>query len=279
MNWLGQQQREWNVASREIWELSRSHRQRVMELIVAGRRPKKATLCVLGAGNCNDLELSKLVELFCQVHLVDLDGEAVRAAIQRQNVTCDSSITVHGGLDLTGVSDELARFPPGRQPSEIELERIVVAANSYDGPSDLGPFDTVVSTCMLSQLHNAVVHSIGVNDRRSFDVLLAVRHRHLRLLTDLIQPGGRGVLVSDFTSSDTTSRLPSIPEAELPEYLATALNSGNFFHGLNPCVLASQFKYDSIIAPRVTNVQLSNPWRWNFGPRVYAVMAIEFQRR
>ncbi|MCH7990460.1 MAG: hypothetical protein IID46_15070 [Planctomycetes bacterium] len=279
MNWIRQEQINWNAASRDNWSFSSSHRQRVMELLKTDCPRETQRLCVLGAGNCNDLDLSKLVESFCEVHLVDLDGDALQAALERQGMAGHSSIVTHGGIDLTGVCDDLAQYSPHHPPSEIDLRRIIAAADSFRLPDEIGRFETVISTCLLSQLHNAVVRSVGKSHLHFLDMLKAVRHGHLRLLTDLTLPGGRGVLVSDFTSSETVSDLPIVPEAELCEFLVKTLNSGNFFHGLNPVVLASLFKQDSIIAPRVTNVELSKPWRWNFGCRVYAVVSIGFRRQ
>ena len=279
MNWLREQQVEWNTASRDKWELSSPHRRRVMALIEGSAKADRDSLCVLGAGNCNDLDLQRLAELFGSVHLVDLDGEALSAAVERQGVAGEPSIAIQGGVDLAGVCDELAKFTPSQPPGDADVERIITAAISNTAPVGPDIFDVVVSTCLLSQLHNAVVKSIGETHPRFLEMLLAVRHGHLRLLTCLVRPGGRGVLVSDFTSSDTTPELPTVPPAELPELLGRVLKQGNFFHGVNPFMLASLFQRDPVIAPLVSDVRLSRPWRWNFGPRVYAVAAIDFERK
>ena len=81
-----------------------------------------------------------------------------------------------------------------------------------------------------------------------------------------------------FVTSDSVPYLALVSEAELPEVLAEAVHSGNFFHGLNPFVLATLFQEGSPLSPLVAASQLLRPWRWDFGVRHYAVTAVRFQR-
>ncbi|HWO13253.1 MAG TPA: hypothetical protein VNN80_27320, partial [Polyangiaceae bacterium] len=62
-----------------------SHRARLTELLLArgeavasaGAAPR---LCVLGAGNCGDLDLERLASRYRSIHLVDIDADALAQA-------------------------------------------------------------------------------------------------------------------------------------------------------------------------------------------------------
>ena len=72
MNPLIRQQLDLNQSTRTYWESFGFHRGRITELL-AGPSNGRGRLCILGAGNCNDLDLTKLLEVFEQVVFVDLD--------------------------------------------------------------------------------------------------------------------------------------------------------------------------------------------------------------
>ena len=63
----------------------RPHRQRVMQLIEATVRDLAgvddtrtlSSIVLLGAGNCHDVSLNRLAELFRRIHLVDVDLSAI----------------------------------------------------------------------------------------------------------------------------------------------------------------------------------------------------------
>src|SRR5687767_6985847 len=68
---------------RDLWERYRGHRQRVtaeiLALAPAGAEPG-GRVCLLGAGNANDLELEALASRFDEIHLVDIDPGALSRA-------------------------------------------------------------------------------------------------------------------------------------------------------------------------------------------------------
>ena len=68
-----------NAESRDQWNAFSGHRQKVSALLGAGAEPRAGRLCVLGAGNCNDLDLASLLQAHREVHLVDLDAVALAA--------------------------------------------------------------------------------------------------------------------------------------------------------------------------------------------------------
>ena len=232
------------------------------------------SLCVLGAGNSNDLDLRLLCSAFGRVHLVDLDREALEQGALQQQAMPNSGLCLHGNMDISGVLDRIAGWQSGTNVDEqIELLR------SPPAPIIPAPFDVVASTGLLTQLLDSVVLALGPDHPRLFDAISAVRQRHLRLLIEILAPAGTAVLVTEIVSSDTFPQLPKLRESELPQAIAQEIARQNFFTGVNPAVLKSLFETDSVLAPLVERVEVSLPWRWQFTERIYAVCALVIKRR
>ena len=64
----------------------------------------------------------------------------------------------------------------------------------------------------------------------------------------------------------------------LKHTIAEQVQKRNFFHGTNPFLIERVFRTDAILAPRLSNLRLYDPWLWNLGPRTYAVCAVAFTR-
>ena len=91
-----------NRSTRDHWRYFAPHRAQIQGLIlpdVGKVRHGGRSLCVLGAGNCNDVDLKALTEAFEEVHLVDLDAPALEAAVERQGVKESPRMKLHGGID------------------------------------------------------------------------------------------------------------------------------------------------------------------------------------
>jgi hypothetical protein len=279
MNWLTEEHVRRNTAARDDWESAGPHRQRVTAELVRGFPPLTETLCVLGAGNCNDLDLPRLLDVFREVHLVDLDSAALEAGIDRQGVSDHPAVRLHGGVEVTGIWDRLADYSPDAPPDDETLTALAADAWSFAGPALPGPFGMVASHCLLSQLVEAVVRTVGEGHPRFLEILDTVRGRHLRLLAELTRPGGYGLMVTDIVSSETAPELQTLSDKALPDALKRMIEARNFFHGLNPFVLATLYQDDPRIAPEIQASQLLRPWRWHACGRIYAVTGIKFQRR
>lgn len=280
MNRVAQLQADRNAATRPNWDLFEPHRRRVTELLLAQTGDGTKRLCVLGAGNANDLDLARLLPQFAEVHLVDLDATALAEGQRRQALESGVAgrLHLHGGVDVTGVAELLSRWTPAAPPSDDEAVSCVRLAAEAAVPTLPAPFDVVASVCLLTQLADSVVNSVGQQHARFVELLLAVRTRHVRLLVELLAPGGAGLLITDVVSSDTCPELKNVPEGQLAELLQRAIAARNFFHGANPFVLAQLLRSEVRLAPLVGRVELLAPWRWNLGPRVYAVCAVVFSR-
>jgi hypothetical protein len=278
MNPLVKLQTHFNASSAAGWEAYASQRQMVTELLAGDDLAPRGSLCVLGAGNCNDLDLPALLGAFREVHLVDLDEEALVRGMARQGLTSHAGLIRHGSVDVTGMLERMAKWSADSTISGEDLAacRDAPARQASRLPA---PFDTVASTCLLSQLLLAVADRLGEKHPRFLDVLQAIRWGHLRLMLDLLAPGGRGVLMTDLVSSDTCAELRTVPDHELPGLLNQLIEARNFYHGINPAVLYSLLATDPLLSPQVTALAASQPWRWDMGARVYAVCAFRFRKK
>lgn len=256
------------------------HRQKTMELIsmaageLHGRSERK--ISILGAGNCMDLDLPQLMTLFSGVSLLDLDLTAVESGVRAVTILTSSQLQIVAPIDL---ASPLATT----QASALsEAAAITQFCKELVAPLAAMPVETadvVVSTCVLSQMLSAMANLVTDKHPQFLPLIQAVRRGHLVRMLQLLKPGGRGILISDLVSSETTAELASINEASLPQLLAQALATGNFFSGLHPGVMLQDFGTAPGIAAMIESPVMTAPWRWQMGPRTYAVYAITFRKK
>ena len=267
-----------NLDSRDRWSEYAGHRERVTQLLIQSA-PTGGRLLVLGAGNCNDLDLSALLEVFAEIHLADLDSEALKEGVLRQHVHTHPAMRLHGGTDLMGIIEACSRWKANAAVDANEIDAVINSARQHVWPFMKNYFDVSASIGLLSQLTEIVIQSIGETHPRMMDLLTAVRGRHMQLLVESVRPGGRAVLITEIVSSSSYPSLRDTPETELTSVLHRLIANRNFFTGLNPVVLKFLWHESPELAPLVDQVQLSSPWLWNFGPRVYACYALSGIRR
>jgi hypothetical protein len=270
-------QREFNQESRDRWESFAGHREKVTRLLGSGVAPATGRLCVLGAGNCNDLGLATLLETYREVHLVDLDAEALAAGLRRQSVATHPGLHQHGNFDVTGMLDVMSTWSPQARIDPTDVAACADVPVQSIAPLLPGPFEVVVSTCLLSQLILYLVHTVGEGHPQFLMLLQSVRAGHLRLLTHLVAPGGTAILITDVVSSETVPTLGSVPDAALSGLLARLIRERNFFHGVNPAVLDTLATHDPVLRTHKLNQETLSPWRWDLGPRLYLVSAMRYR--
>ena len=247
-------------------------------LIIQHSPPGTGRLCVLGAGNCNDLDLSRLARFYPEIHLIDLDGEALLAGTARQSIADLSNLHLHTGIDVTGVLETLSMCHPG-QLNQENIDRAISQARGFVGLSFLGSFDTVVSTCLLTQIMDSVA-SLCCARRLPLGLLQALRLRHFRLLAELLSPGGTGILVTDFSSSDIVPELSEIPNKALSLLGDELIRHHLHFSGTNPRKIRALFETDPLLSSLVHQVQVTQPWLWNLTPnRCFIVCAVQFKEK
>ena len=270
-------QAEFNAESRGQWDAFEAHRRRVSALLGAGTTEGGTRLCVLGAGNCNDLELPALLASHREVHLVDLDPAALDAGVARQGVADHPSLVRHGGIDVTGMLESIGSWSPLSPITDAELNALAQWPADRVGLALPGPFDHVASTCLLSQLLDSAYRAIGDRHPRFRIVVRALRDGHLRLLARLVSPGGRGTLITDVTSSEHFPPLPDVPEHDLADLLPTLERNRAYIAGVLPRSIIAALRAEIGRGLGVIGFETIPPWRWRLHSRIYLVWALRWR--
>jgi hypothetical protein len=272
-------QARFNLSTRSHWEHFAAHRAQVEQLLLPDCSPPAGRLCVLGAGNCNDLDLPRLAERFDEIHLVDLDPMAVAQAVRRQGLESSSKIKVHAPVDLTGIAEMLGSWN-GRAPAAGEIDALIRQAADAPHPALGGRFDVVLSTCILSQIVGYARDALGRSHPRCADLRIAVRQRHLRLIVDLLAPGGSGLIVSDLATAVSSQALagPTAGSTALEGVMKNLIGRRHAFAGLDPDAVQAGLR-DPRVGPLVGDVQFIRPWLWTLGPeKAFLVYALRLRR-
>jgi len=269
------------------WVLFGSHRRAIERLIIPAAEPplgdraappRRPTLCVLGAGNCNDLDLKHLVQVFAEVHLVDIDPSALEAAVRRQGVENLPAIKRHTPFDLTAAAPTVSAWAEG-PPTASEIDRTIQAISNSPRP-DLGHFDVVLSPCVLSQLIEPIRLALDRGRHARYrEIRAALRARHLRTMTHLLRPRGRGVLAIDLASSKMEPRLPQAHDDDLPAVMQRLVSDRRIFTGLSPAEIAETVQSDPPLRREVADLRFTKPWLWHMGLRKsFLVYGVLFRR-
>jgi hypothetical protein len=262
------------------WTLYAHHRERLTDAILASsacfgaRRPR---MCILGAGECNDVDLSRLSATYSEIHLVDIDPEALARGVSRQTPSVRMRLRPHAGIDLSGMTKHLAKWRRV-PPTSAQIDAVGRLASASVLQRLQGPFDVVVSACVLTQMAFALREGLGDGHCSLWPARLSLIATHLHTLINLTAAGGVSLFVSDMVSSD----LYPVHELEPGESLRGVMNrvveSGAVFHTANPSLIRALLDGDSF-CDRLLGTQLLEPWLWT-GPldRTYLVYAIRMDR-
>ncbi|MCH2183375.1 MAG: hypothetical protein MK108_15355 [Mariniblastus sp.] len=258
----------------EEWDLSRIHREIVTSMVMSAVQRKQGDLCILGAGPCNDIELNPLIEHFHRLVLVDVDTASVKQGLARQGVLLDERQLQVAAVDMAGMKDQLDVY--ARYPTPELLEQLKEIAEQHVPQLETGKFSVVASTCMLSQLMFKAYECVAERNEDFGHLLFNIRKRHIEVMLDLLCPGGVGLLITDFVSSE------SLPEILTTEQLEPVLRKGiaekNFFHGMNPQMIQQTFRAPAV-DEQLDSLEITSPWRWPTSRRVYACLAFKFQKK
>jgi hypothetical protein len=248
----------------------------VTELAVQARGE---VLAVLGAGNCNDLDLEVLSRSFREIHLVDLDYEALRRARARQKPDVARKLVLRAPVDLSGALHRLMSFR--RRPS-IEAQLASLPSACTDSVLAAVPerFDAVLSACVLSQLLHACAVAMTPSHPHLPAVSCALVLAHVRSTALLLKPGGTGVLVTDMASSEASRDNESWGGQERETLARNLEESHRCASGTGPAFLARLMDGDRVLTPLLDGApQPVKPWVWQFGETLsYLVHAMVFRR-
>jgi hypothetical protein len=256
--------RRWAPAREAAWAL------------LDGCVPSGARLAVAGAGNGDDLPLTRLARRAGRVDLLDLDAGALRVA--RRRVSWDRRHAVQAiEQDVTGGAADVvvrAAVAAGGARARGTAAPVVPA-----GAVGEGPYDVVVCDLLLTQLLYPALRRGGL-DGPAIDAVLL---RDGQGLTDAVvarlhaaAPGGTVVILHDllgwwdghpqpFTLDEVLARGAADPAAAL----ALAVR-GSLPYGCDPWLASRR------AGAEVTETRL---WRWPFAPGAdYVVFGLVTRR-
>jgi hypothetical protein len=271
------------------WQRYQDHRGHVLALALAAETAPAVTastpatfggdIAIFGAGNGSDLDLPRLAHSFREIHLVDLDGDALERARQELPAAVRERVIPHAPVDLSGFMNHLDAWGESF-PDDATLGQTAFAAarTIMDG---LGrDFDVVLSTGVLSQLivpfHRAWIAS-RLNWERLDAAIIAV---HLATLVGSMRPGGRGALAFDVLSSKDAPMLSTLMDrgaAEVQAAVDREVTAGRLSLRPHPTTLLQQLQFAGM-ASMVAEPRLTAPWLWNLGDAVQLVYGLLFRR-
>ncbi len=268
-----------NATSREHWEAFGEHRRHLTEVLLQGAKAGQSRLCVLGAGNANDLELPALLAAHGEVHLVDIDADSLALGASRQGVAEHRGLRLHSGVDVTAALGSISGWTPLSHLQSADFRFLSEMPASRVTPKLPGRFDCVASTCLLSQIWETAAHALGRSHRQLAEVDAALVIGHLRLMAQLVISGGNAILVSEVVSSDTLPQLAEMSSDEIESLLPKLRREGNHFRGAHPQQLLAVLRSDAHLGPRLIESSALAPWRWRLHNRSYLVNAMTFRLR
>jgi hypothetical protein len=267
-----------NRETGDLWERFRGHRQRVTAEILAlapgGDDARGGRLCLLGAGNANDLDLEALAARFDEVHLVDIDPAALSRTTDRQSPAVRAKLRSHAPVDLSGLYHLLERRT--RLASSDAMVTAGTAEVTRQLPSEL---DVVASCCVLSQIAWALEHLASPDGRAVPTLEQALLRIHLRAILRIIRPKGAGLLVSDLTSSLFYPGLNELAPGEDLRALTQRLAAERAAYTVcNPELVRLTIHHDAELAVTCQPPMLGEPWLWT-GPKALTYLVYPFVLR
>jgi len=247
-----------NRDTRDLGEAFRGHRQRVTAEILTLAPTQGGRLCLLGAGNANDLDLEALAARFDEVHLVDIDPGALSRATGRQSPSVRAKLRSHAPVDLSGLYHQLERKT--RLPPVDEMVTAGTAEVIRQLPSE---FDVVASCCVLSQMAWALEYLASPDGKPVPALEQALLRIHLRTILRVMRPTGAALLVSDLTSSLYYPPLDELAPDEDLRALTLQLAARRIAYTVcNPELVRQILRHDPELAQAWLPPTMGEPWLW-----------------
>jgi hypothetical protein len=253
-----------NTSALPHFEAFRVHREQTTRHIAAHAHPD-ARLCVLGAGNAYDLELERLLTQFAEVHLVDIDADAVTRAAARVPAPLRTRLFVHAPIDLSGLFHDIERFAR-LQVTPEDLMRVPALGAKRIAAALPGPFEVVASTCLLTQLQLSLLSLLGDQHRLFAALRELLSLTHLRTLAQLSKSGGHALLFTDLCEAAVFPPGRPRSDADLPELMNELVAAGHVVHSSHPGLLQHTLRGDPVLCRAFGPTAPSPPWLWQNGP-------------
>jgi len=256
----------------DFWERYAPHRHRLMN--AACSPGAHGDIAVFGAGNGTDVDVDTLSRSFNQIHLIDLDTEAIERARDRLPSRLRDRTFLHGDVDLSGFLDRLDEWAEGVPPPETWGRPAMSAA--HRNVARIGrTFDFALSTCVLSQLprpyHRAWVASLG--DWQVIEVVISAVY--LASVTGVVHAGGSGFIAIDVLGSDRARELEAMSrasDAQLHDFVEQRLDRDGWEPNPDPRQLVTALR------TLVSSPGLIQPWLWDVGAHLRLVYGLSFSK-
>jgi hypothetical protein len=263
-----------NRLTRSYGERYANHRRHLMALLasVGGGRE----IAVFGAGNCTDLDPAQLAHDFSEIHLFDLDGEALERARQSFAAPARAQVKTHAEVELSGLLDRLDEWGE-HFPSVAGLTRAAAEAIHALRRRIGRTFHVVLSDCILSQLSVPYRRHWVLPDGAWNAFSETLSGIHLATIAGSVAQGGRGVIAFDVIDSTVAPELEGVPsdDADALEDVARRLSANGLM--AHPSEIVRRLSSPSL-APFLEAPRLSRPWLWNTGT-TQLVYGLSFDRR
>jgi hypothetical protein len=240
------------------------HREHLMRLLATvGGAP---SIGIFGAGNCTDLDAERLAADFSEVHLIDVDAEALERGRESFPPAARDRVVIHAGIDLSGFEDRIDEWGD-RFPEGTELGRAAVASIRSILKQVGRTFDVVLSDCILSQLPIAYRRAWVTSRTNWSSLFTAITAVHLGSLVGSLERGGRCAVACDALGSKTAPELRDRVDAtpdELQQFVKEGLAQGKFALDPDPGSLLKGLAVPGL-RDLVDSPQVTEPWLWDTG--------------
>jgi hypothetical protein len=259
------------------WEDYSGHREKLMRLLATvGPAPD---IGIFGAGNCTDLDTERLAHDYGEVHLIDIDQEALERGRESFPDEVRDRVVLHGGIDLSGFADKIDEWGDAF-PDQNALRRAAIEAMQSVRRSVDRTFHVVISDCILSQLP-ITYRRAWVTSRTHWSALYtAITAVHLGSLVGSLRPRGWGAIACDALGSKTAPELRNLVNAspdELQAFVKAGLENDSIALDPDPRTLLSGLAVPGL-RELVDSPRITEPWLWNTGDMLL-VYGLIFQRR
>ena len=273
------QQKRSNKDSLKYHPHFEAHRLKQTEVLLSCLNKSTKSVCVLGAGNCYDLNLDALVNQVESVHLVDIDREALTRARSKLHTKLRDKITLHAPVDVSGANKYLEDWRDMRVQAEDLMTFPEAAVESLLDKLG-GQFDVVLSSCLLSQLQLVYRQVMGESHPLYQAGIVTLIITHFRLLLSLCKSGGRALFVSDVSSNDIAPLDQYQQGSSMLDPLTELGRTNQLFNYLEPQFLQTLNEQDPFLHAQIRSNNLLDAWLWKNGPlRTFLVYAMELERR
>lgn len=267
------QQKNANKASLKYFGDFEEHRREQTNLILS-TSPKGGRICILGAGNSYDTDLPRIASHFAEIHLVDIDRDAINGAKARLSTAAAKKIFLHAPVDISGVNKHLEDWRDFKVTPEALFAFPELTATQLASQLP-GPFDCVVSSCLISQILLTYTSVMGEQHPLLEAGLITLLVAHLRTITSLTKPTGQALWITDVSSNHIAPLSRSNAAEDKLELLRELASTHRIFTYLDPELIRDLIHQDPDIAARATASESLNSWLWYNGPhRTFLVYAL-----